>query len=427
MNFGRWLAGRVDKSRKIAVYDPSEHGGITQYTFGLADALADAGWKVTVITTEDYELKHLKRRFELWFLFKKSWIKPAISAVFSFARTPPSSPEPRAFGSTATSGLRSLRITLILYKAALLLFMSRTRLVHFQWITDRTADLRFMKLLRTMRIKVVYTVHDVLPHDAYTAENQAFFQQVYGLVDKLIVHSENNRRELLDLFAVDPDKLRVIPLGCPTTFVDQLGSPSNVARQQLGIEKSAKVILFFGQIKRYKGLEYLLEAFDTIAARCDTALLLIAGRISESDPVIYEQFRGLLDKYSQNPRIRIHDTYVPFKQIFAYVAAADLVVLPYSKASQSAVLLLAYAAGKPVVVTDTGGLSEVVRDGESGYVVPAKDADAIAEATIKILTDPIVSEKFANRARVLGETVYSWDTVGAITATLYQSLLLLCP
>jgi len=424
------------KCPKVAVYDPSGSGGITHYTFELAEGLARNGCRVTLITSEDYELAGLRRSFDLWFLFKKSWLKSGISRIVGLwngrvvSGAPSSVPEVfRATSGQRQAGwmkreLNSLRFTCVLFKTVLLLALNGTSVVHFQWLKDRRADLRFMQLLRLLGFKIVYTVHDVLPHDDYTVDNQTFYERVYRYPHKLIVHCESNRKELLELFAVDPEKICVIPHGCQSVCFDTSSTTTTAARRRLGIPDDRRVILFFGLIKRYKGLEYLLEAFQTIETRCENALLLIAGKIAPWDGDSHHHHMALLAPYAGCRSIHIRDEYIPRDQAADYFAAADLVVLPYTKASQSGVLLLAYAAGKAVVVTDTGGLPEVVQHGRTGFIVPPKDAGAIAEASIRILNDPDLGRRFGAQARLLAATVYSWQAIGATTLELYQSLML---
>jgi len=311
-----------------------------------------------------------------------------------------------------------------LFRAVLFLALNGTSVVHFQWLKDRRADLRFMKMLRLLGFKIVYTVHDVLPHDEYTRENRRFYQEVYQYPHKLIVHCENNRREMLDLFRLDPAKICVIPHGCPTASFDVDATSPTAARRRLGIPDGAQVVLFFGLIKRYKGLEYLLEAFEMIKRRCNKAVLLIAGRVAPWDTDSHRHYSALLQKYANCEHVRVRNEYIPHDQAGDYFSAADLIVLPYVTASQSGVLLSAYAAGKAVVVTDTGGLSEIVQHGRTGFVVPPKDAKAIAEASITILNDPDHGRRFGAQARMLAETSYSWSAIGATTANLYLSLVL---
>ena len=419
------------KYPKVALYDGSTTGGIAHYTFELAEGLAKAGCSVTVITSENYELRDLNRNFDVWFLFKPSLVRSwAVKALRLFGRPRTSHDSPMAMPSPPdhrrtgwfTDRLKSLRYTILLLRAALVLLLNGTRIVHFQCLLDGRAEVRLMHLLRWLRFRIVYTAHDLLPHDEHTAENRAFYGRVYRIPHSLIVHSENNKREMVELFAVDPDRIAVIPHGCQTVLFEHVAARPTTARAELGIPSDRQVILFFGLIKRYKGLEVLLEAFETIRSRCSKAMLLIAGPIA-GDPPTRLHYSTLLAKYLPDDRVRVRSEYVPLNEVSSYFSAADLVVLPYLKASQSGVLLAAYAAGKAVVVTDAGGLGEVVKNGSSGFVVRPTDAQGLAEASIAVLNDSALRARFGSEARRLAETTFSWETIGRSTADLYRRLL----
>jgi len=424
---------------KVALYEPSGHGGIAHYTFELAEGLHQAGWRVTVLTAEGYELETLKRPFDVRHVIKASrlkmalarWRRPSASSprVAVDSGPPAASPLRSTRGDRQTTvrsrvlaAIKTLRVVAAGAKTLLWLLRTGTRVVHIQWLVDRSADLLFVRMLRLCGIAVVVTVHDVLPHDEYTDENRRYFQKLYRLADRLIVHSENNRREMLELFDLDPRRLCVIPHGAQTLFNDHFDIPRTRARHDLGLPDDTRIVLFFGLIKRYKGLEYLLQAFEAIAARCGNVTLLIAGKIYDGDAEVYRHYTSLLSTYRTRADVRLDTGYIPLEQVSRYFAAADLVVLPYVKASQSGVLLSAYAAGRPVIVTDTGGLGEVVQRGVSGLVVPPQDADALAEASISMLNDPEALQNMGREAKRLAQTTYSWTNVAAVTGTTYRSL-----
>jgi glycosyltransferase involved in cell wall biosynthesis len=427
---------------KVALYEPSGHGGIAHYTFELAEGLHRAGWAVTVLTAEGYELETLERPFDVRHVIKASRLKAILSRWRSSASAEPAAagpaaapapvaaPSPQAAPGRSRDSVRSRVVAAIKtmrfvsddVKTLMWLLRTGTRVVHVQWLVDRRADLLFLRLLRLCGVAVVVTVHDVLPHDEYTDENRRYFQKLYRLADRLIVHSENNRREMLELFDLDPRRLCVIPHGAQTLFNDHFDIPRASARRDLGLPDDTRIVLFFGLIKRYKGLEYLLQAFERITARCGNVTLLIAGKIYDGDADVHRHYTSLLSSYRMRSDVRLDSGYIPIEQVSRYFAAADLVVLPYVKASQSGVLLSAYAAGRPVVVTDTGGLGEVVERGVSGLVVPPQDADALAEASIAVLNDPEALRNMGREAKRLAETTYSWANVAAATGAMYRSL-----
>jgi glycosyltransferase involved in cell wall biosynthesis len=420
---------RSKRPLKVAFYDPSGCGGICQYTFLLAEALARSGCDVTVITSEIYELKHLSRGFKLGFLYKRSWLKTLLLKLIPQRPNQDSSQTiARLNGQTTTETnnrvsvikiLQTVRLRITLLRAVIRLLWDGTQVIHFQWLADRNGDLFFIKLLKSLGFKIVYTAHDLVPHDSDTLENRRYYRNVYSLADRLIVHAENIRQEMIELFQLNPSTIWVIPHGSNILFSNE---SKTTARTRLEIPLDKKVILFFGLIKPYKGLEYLLKAFGRIKEQIDTALLVVAGRIADEDPAMYAHYSRLLSQFAEENPVKCVTDYVPFEQAGNFFSAADVVVLPHVKPSQSGVLFAAIAAGKPVVVTDAGGLSEAVENGRTGFVVPPRDTTAIAEALIKVLQDPAVMERMGREAKALAETRYSWEGVAARTLRLYRSL-----
>lgn len=416
---------------KIVLYDPSGRGGICHYTFQLAESLAQAGCDVTVMAPEGYELNELPRSFKLSILFKKSLLKCWLIKMRCLNGSSNSSGETAQLPSQAAPKesrkppvakfLKCLRLRIIFLRAAVCLLWDRPHLIHFQWLADRKGDLFFIKLLKWCGFKIVYTAHDLLPHDKDTVENRRLFQSIYSQADRLIVHAENIKQEMIRMFDVDPNKVSVIPHGSNALFFTSSVS-KQAARTYLNIPLNKKVILFFGLIKPYKGLEYLVQAFSQIKEQVQDAMLLIAGRIADEDHATYKRYAELLSQLCDKDSTKCITEYVLFDDIRYFFSAADIVVLPHVKPSQSGVLLLAVAAGKPVVVTDAGGLSELVENGRSGFVVSPKDSKALAEASIKILNTRGLLERMSREAKMLADTTYAWDTIASTTIKLYQTL-----
>jgi glycosyltransferase involved in cell wall biosynthesis len=168
----------------------------------------------------------------------------------------------------------------------------------------------------------------------------------------------------------------------------------------LGID--GNTLLFFGLVREYKGLKYLLSAMPKVIERMK-AHLLIVGEFWEDKKHYLEMIKGLgIGSY-----VSIVDKYVPNEELGLYFSAADVVVLPYVDSTQSAVIQLAYGFEKPVITTDVGGLTEVVKDGETGLIVPSRDSMALAEAIVRYFERGLDSLFTANiRAKKEG---FSWD------------------
>jgi glycosyltransferase involved in cell wall biosynthesis len=411
---------------RVVLYEPSGRGGVCHYTYELAEHLAGAGVEVTLITTEDYELEHLDRHFRLDTLFTRSWL----TRLRPRRRPRPQDPSPiggiGTAGQVKTSGqrgfLRRLRIRLLHWRAIAGFLWRRPDLVHFQWLVSRAQDYDFIQLLHRLGIPAIYTAHDVEPHMAASRKDREELQRLYESAVKIIVHAESNKRELISVFAVDASKIAVIPHGSYDFLCAREPLTKEAARQRVGVPRGKKVILFFGLIKRYKGLEYLVEAFEEVRERVKDAFLLIVGDVYAGDPEGHRYYTQLIDGLRRRQDVLCVASYVPVETVGQYLAAADVVVLPYARTYQSGVLLAAYAAGRPVIATDTGGLSEVVEEGRSGLVVPPENAKALAVAIVDILADSERLTAMGERARQLATAVYGWDGIASRTIELYQSV-----
>jgi glycosyltransferase involved in cell wall biosynthesis len=421
---------RSTRPLRIAIYDPSGHGGVCHYTYQLAQNLAFMGSDVTVVTTENYELKHLQRNFNVVFLFKKSWIKRLALSLIGLVRWQGSNDSGPVFENGAQSSekvfdlalFKNLRLRITWVKAALLFLWKRPHLIHFQWLVDRDQEYFFINLLKLLRFKIVYTVHDLLPPESDAYPGHDALERIYRKVDALIVHAENNKKEFVSTFEVNPEKIYVIPHGSNDLFYTDKRMSKEVAKEQLGLFRGKKVILFFGLIKRYKGLEHLIEAFQEVKERLDNVILLIVGKIYDGDPEGFKFYSDLIRELRGREDILCVDDYILLEKIALYFCASDVVVLPYIRNYTSGILLSAYAAGRPVVVTDTGSLKEGVEVGKSGFVVPPKDTKALAAAIVETIKNRNQNDEMGRYAKSLAENKYSWSSVASKTIALYRLL-----
>jgi glycosyltransferase involved in cell wall biosynthesis len=224
--------------------------------------------------------------------------------------------------------------------------------------------------LRKKGVKVISIADNIVPHEKRPGDTlltRYFIRSVDGFV---VMSAQVGK----DLDRFDPLKPRRFN---PHPLFDNFGDPipKSEARQTLGIDPSAPLILFFGFIRDYKGLDLLLEAMAREDFTNRSAKLLIAGEFY-TDPGPYRQ---LINDPRLAGRVILHDRFIADHEVSCYFSAADLVVQPYRHATQSGVTQIAYHFDKPMIVTDVGGLPEMIPDGVAGYVVPAEPA-AIAKA-----------------------------------------------
>jgi starch synthase len=256
--------------------------------------------------------------------------------------------------------------------------------------------------LKVKRYPVVATVHDVKLHLGEATLVARLTNYVYiRSADHVFVHGVKLRNELVNT-GIDDKKVSSIPHG----------AYSFLTRANAGVEEEG-VILFFGRIHPYKGLEYLLDAMPSILNELPNAQLIIAGRGDLAE---------LRQRIQRSLNTTVLNEFIPDDQVAELFERAAVVVLPYVGGSQTGVVPIAYSFKKPVVVTNVGSIGEVVEDGKTGFIVPPRDSAAIADAVAKILKD-------RQRRLQMGENAYrkmkedlSWDTVVRETVCIYTQI-----
>lgn len=289
--------------------------------------------------------------------------------------------------------------------------------IHIQWSRLPRFDRRLVQRLKSMGIRVVHTVHDVEP--LYKgAAGMSSLGLVYAECDALIVHTHANKIELVGRYpSLNPDRIHVIPHGPLQADDGPRDGTKTHARSELGIPPTGRVALNFGSIKDYKGIDLLIAAMPAVAKRVPDAFLLLAGR-----PATPADVPDLSLLRQARIGFRADFDFIPDKDAWKYYVAADVVVLPYRRITQSGVLLSAMAFGRPSIVSNVGGLPEVVRAGETGWIVPAEDLEALTAALVDALADPARLERMGRQARRDAESRFSWDAIGQATTSLYRSL-----
>lgn len=226
------------------------------------------------------------------------------------------------------------------------------------------------KLLR--REKILFVCHNVFPHERFPLD-RLLTKWTLGCGRYFITQSKMDARDLL---SVKHDAVyRVTPHPTYGMFCRQ-GMSMQKAREQLQIDQGQRVLLFFGFVRKYKGLQYLLEAMKLLKERDFKVQLWVVGDFGEDKEEYVEQIRA----FEIGDQVQMVQGYVPDDEVEKYFAASDLVVLPYLSATQSGIVQIAFGFEKPVLVTEVGGLPDVVTNGKTGYVVEPRSAEMIAEA-----------------------------------------------
>ncbi len=247
---------------------------------------------------------------------------------------------------------------------------------------------------------VIVICDNVIPHE-HRPFDRAFTRYLFRSADGFVVQSHAVERELTAFWP--SGRYRYVP----HPVYDLFGAPCDKgrARGELGIS-SPRVLLFFGYIRRYKGLQVLLEAMARVVRTLDVKLLVV-GEFYEAE----QQYHEMIGLLGLEQNVTIRSDYIPNSEVGRYFSAADAVVLPYISATQSGIAQIAYNFDRPVIVSDVGGLAEVVVEGESGFIVPAGDAVALAASIVQLYQGDTLATMSRGVARE--KQKYTWENLVA--------------
>ncbi|MEM7518329.1 MAG: glycosyltransferase family 4 protein, partial [Planctomycetota bacterium] len=379
-------------------------GGLTHYAYSLSWALARRGHEVTLLTGASYELEDLPSPSSPSGQSTKVDEAGSVEVVKLFSRWT------WKRGASGVLGSLARKFEAIYDGFALLWRVRRLRpdLVHLH-CTNPVAWL-YLELLRFCGCPVIATAHVVTPHEPIRFQ-KTIYRRLHHASALVIAHSEVDRARLLTEFAVPESRTRVIPHG-EYSFLGESDTPVDrqAERRALGFDEESEVVLFFGYLREYKGLDLLLEGWPRVAEARPQARLLIVG-----DPVqLPEGRRQELQTWADRLGAVSRFEFIPLEDIARYFAAADLLAMPYRRISQSGVLFLAISVGVPVVATQVGALPEMLTEGESALLVPPEDSAAFADAVVRVLEDPALRERLAAGGREVAAQ-HSWESIAERT------------
>lgn len=380
-------------------------GGDRPYAYGLALALASWGARLDVIGNDELDCSELRKHPALRFLNLRGNQDP--NAHFF------------------NKALRVLK-----YYARLLGYtaLARPKLFHILWNNkfeyfDRTLLMLWYRMLGK---RIVFTLHNVNARrrdGKDTILNRMTLRVQYRLADHLFVHTERMKQELMEDFGERSGRVTVIPFGI-NNAVPNTALTAQEARQRLGIPSGEKTILFFGHIAPYKGLEYLVTAFEHVSRQCGDCRLIIAGR-PKNCAEYWNTIQNAIDDDARAGRILLRDEFIPDEDTEIYMKAADVLVLPYRYIYQSGVLFLGYSFGLPVLAADVGSLRDDIVEGRTGFVFPPEDPENLARMIECYFASDLYADLSNRRPEIRDYAMKrnSWDVVAQITMNVYSGLM----
>ena len=308
------------------------------------------------------------------------------------------------------------------------LLKRKSRITHFQWLERyKFMDRIVIPVISKIRgHKIIVTVHNVNTGKRDNCDswfNTFSLKFLYNNSNHLIVHTEDSKDELKRDFQISPSKISVIKHGM-NTRVDQAGLTQAEARKRLQIGGEERVVLFFGNIDHYKGLDILLESLDFLPPEfVQNFRLIIAGRIKSEEHM--NLINGLLEKSHLKDRILAHVKFIGNQDVESYFMASDCVALPYRKIYQSGIIFMAYAFGLPVLASDVGNFRQDVPQDKCGFLVSDNTPQAWSLMIQQYFSSGLYSnlEESRHIIKDWANSNYSWDEIGKETRKVYESLL----
>lgn len=375
----------------VAIIEPvGGHGGMNYYDFGLARGLSTSDCNVLVYTSEETIVTD-----RLPFIVKKTF---------------------KGIWGKAPKIFRAIRFVSCLYSSLKDAKNNAASIIHYHFFHYTILEALCVKFAKLYGFKVVVTAHDV---ESFTGKRDAGkAKKILSEADMVIAHNEVSKQELISKISLPVSNISVIPMG---NFMDSITefAEKNIARKAIGLSPDDKVILFFGQIKKVKGLDILLQSLPKVVKQYPDLKLVIAGKVWKDDFAAYEK---IIQDYDMGDSVISHIHYIPDDDVANYYRASDLVVLPYRKIYQSAVLLMAMNYKVPVLVSDIPGMTEVIIDEKNGYIFESENESSLSSRLIELFND---SEELACIGAAGFETVkkdYDWNRAGKMTCEIYKAM-----
>ena len=286
--------------------------------------------------------------------------------------------------------------------------------LHVQWFIFSPLDYIFLKKAKKSGMKIIITIHDILPFNKKFYDLK-YHKKIYDLADEIIVQAEANIARFKNEFPECAKKVSYILHGNFANYANIHNKEE--ARGILNLPKDKNILLFFGQIKKVKGLGVLLDAFNEICKQRDDTYLVIAGNVWKDDFSIYE---NKIKKYNLEDKVMCDIRYIKDEEIEYYYSACDINILPYLDVYQSGVIQLAYAYKKPVIATDIQAFTNIVKDGVNGYICKVNNHTSLQKAIIRALNNKDNLDKMGEIGNRVILEKFSWKDISFKIKSLYK-------
>lgn len=369
----------------VGIIEPvGGHGGMDYYDYGLALGLGENKVKVQYYTSSETNVRAYPN-VETVICFSNMWKNNVV--------------------------LKSLKYLWGHLYAIRDLKKKGGRLIHLHFFTFRSIDLIILLLAKTLKVRVIVTVHDVIAFDKKA--NNIIEKECFKYIDGIVVHNKVSFSTLMDRHNLTIP-VSIIKHGNYLPFIDK------PVPKIKGSSNKKLSLLFFGQIKKVKGLDILLNAVKIVVDSGYDIELVIAGKPWKSD---LEEYENLIANLGITNFVKTRFQYIPDTEVSAFYNEADIVILPYRTIYQSGVLLLTLSYGKPVICSDLQAFQEVIVDGFNGLLFQTENASDLAKKIVDVVQQPNLLNTIKDNAFNTISEDYDWIKIGEKTCQFYIDVL----
>lgn len=267
------------------------------------------------------------------------------------------------------------------------------------------------------KIKFVFTLHDVFPFDE-DKKLTKLLCSFYSMADHLTVGNQLEYKKLVRHFKIAQKKISIIPHGIYNLF-DQNNYTKNLARSYLGVPQNTSTLLFFGFLREYKGFDYLIKAAKILQQKKQEFTIYVASGLKYTPKELVKKYLKMIKKQNLDKYFILNLNYLDTSDVEAVFKASDLVVLPYTHASQSGVMMMAFGFKKPVVITDTFADKQWV-DNKAGLVAKSKDSVDLAKKILTLLKNKDQLTRMGAYGYQYSEENLNWNKIAKMYYDVYK-------
>ena len=379
------------KKKKVFFIDPQSYNNLSVYDYSLQKNMTD--YSVVYFHNMLYECdKH--DHVDYRSIFSYSSKKGKLAKVLGYCRS-----------------MMSICMAMI---------KERPDIVHIQWLRLWCLDYLFACLVKLMGIKLVFTAHNVLPHNPKRGDKWKY-KLYYRLASAIIVHTRCTRSELINDFGVDETKINVIPHGMLDYQVNSVDVKKRCEelRARHNIKAGDIVFTCLGYQYKYKGVEMIVDVWDNVTELNSNPNihLLIVGKNRNVDPAVFERLKCYSNAFFLDEQLSNLD-------FDAYMLLSSVTLLPYITISQSGLMFSALNSNIPILVSNIGGLTDPLQYANVGWNIGAPTYENLKTALLDLVADSGKIDNIVSSKEEFDKIrdVYSWNKISSLTSALYRRL-----